>query len=126
MGLGNEVRCTPHTNVELPVGATALVAGQIVKLSSNLLVTAADDDKQGQFFVTREKAAADATKCLVTYDANATWEMEYDSAPTVGASYGISDGRTIDVDDTTNLLVTVLKVDTDRERATVTFYQKTA
>jgi hypothetical protein len=110
------------------VGATAVVSGQILKFSSGLLVTAADNDQQGLFMIALQNAAAGA-QCVVSLDADTIFDLYYSgtATPAVGAAYGISDGKTMDPDNTTQKLVTVLEMlDATAQYVCVKFYQKTA
>ena len=111
--------------ITLPMGATAALPGDILKLASGVLDPAADNDKQGQFFVALQEAAANADGCLVVPLADCVLETEYDTAttPSVGVAYGISSQRELDASDTTNLLLTVISVNTTRNTVKCIEYQ---
>lgn len=108
----------------LPMGATAIKQGQLVKFSSNLIVPAADNDENIRIFVALEYAAiSQANGILVVPFADAVVEMAYSGTPAVGVDYGISDANTVDASNTTQLLVTVLAVNTARSTVDVIEYQ---
>lgn len=109
-----------------PVGATAMRPGTLCKFSSNLLIPAADNDKQIRLYVVLEQADANATSTLVVPFADARIELGYSGTPTVGTSYGISDSQTVDAADTTNLMVTVVAVNSTRTTVDVIEYQLSA
>lgn len=107
----------------LPMGATAILPGQLCKFSSNLIVPAADNDKQIRLFVALEYAKISETNgilCIPFEDA--VVEMAYSGTPTVGTAYGISGPATVDASDTTNLAVLVLAVNTARTTVDVIQY----
>lgn len=106
----------------LPMGATAIKPGQLCKFSSNVIVPAADNDKQIRFFVALEYGIASTGTILVVPFEDAVVEMAYSGSPAVGVAYGISGPATVDAADTTNLAVLVLAVNTTRETVDVIQY----
>lgn len=118
-----------HRAFRAPVGATNLRPGDLVKFSSNLLVPAADNDENIQLYSVLEGALASNTTngALVVPFADCLMDLDYTGGtPTVGTDYGISDQRTVDVANTTQLVVTVVAVDTDRNVVTVKEFQQSA
>jgi hypothetical protein len=114
----------PKSAIRLPMGATAIKKYDIIKITAGLAVPAADNDKQGEFFVALENAATTDTDVLAVPLRHAVLTIAFSgSAPTVGAAYGISDTRTLDQADTTNKLLTVLEVDSTRTTAKVMEYR---
>ncbi len=107
------------------VGATAILPGQLCKFSSNVLVPAADNDKQIQLFVALEYGISTLHdgKTLVVPFADAVVEMAYSGTPTLGTAYGISGPATVDATDTTNDCVTVIGIDTDKGTVDVIEFQ---
>lgn len=98
---------------EAVVGATAIRPGDLIKFSAGLMVPCAADDKQIQVFVALGYGAVGAKIPMVPL-ADAKIKIAYTgSAPTIGAAYAISDQRTLDQTDTTNKLLTVVKVGSD-------------
>ncbi len=98
--------------IEAVTGATALRPGDIVKFDTGVLVPAVADDKQGTFFVALGYAAVGAKVSAVPLN-DVVLRIAYTGvAPTMGLSYAISDARTLDQTDTTNKLLTVVKVGT--------------
>lgn len=113
----------------LPVGATAIRPGDLVKFSSNVLVPAADNDENLQLFVALEYSAASntTTGCLVVPFGDVVANFAYTGGtPTVGTAYGISDQRTVDVANTTQLMVLVTNVDTTNTVVSVIEFQQSA
>ena len=106
----------------LPMGATAIKPGQLCKFSSNVIVPAADNDKQIRFFVALEYGIASTGTILVVPFEDAVVEMAYSGSPTLGTAYGISGPATVDAADTTNLAVLVLAVNTARTTVDVIQY----
>lgn len=96
--------------IEAPVGATALRQGDLCKFSSGALIPAADNDENLQLYVSLADAAALATKSQFVPLADAKLKMAYTGTPTLGEAYGISDQRTLDAANTTQILLTVVKV----------------
>lgn len=96
--------------IEAPVGATALRQGDLCKFSSGALVPCADNDENLTVWVSLADAAAQATKSQFVPLADAKVKLSYGGSPTVGEAYGISDQRTLDATNTTQLLLTVTKV----------------
>ena len=123
--LGAEVRETPYHKATMTVGATALLSGDLVKLVAGLVVPVAADDVNIQLYVATHDAAISAD---VTVDVSQNFlkEIAYTGAtPAIGAGFGVDGPRTLDQTDTTNLLLTVLEVDTVRVVALVTPYSLT-
>ena len=113
--------------IQFPVGATAIRYGDICKITSNLLVPAADNDKQLQFYVALESALASATNLINCVElTKCQLEIAYTGTPTVGDAFGISDARTLDAADATNYLLRVTKVNTARTTVNAVAYQITA
>lgn len=107
----------------LPMGATAIKPGQLVKFASNVIVPAADNDENIRIFVALEYGVASTGTILVVPFSDAVVEMAYSGSPTVGTDYGISGPATVDASNTTQLLVTVLAVNTARSTVDVIEYQ---
>ncbi len=114
--------------ISFPVGATAIRFGDICKVTSNLMVPAADNDKQGLFYVAVNNMDASSAKegNFVPLDKVKRLEIAYTGTPTRGDSFGISDQRTLDAADATNYLLTVLSIDTDRGTVDTKAYLKTS
>ena len=92
------------------VGATALRQGDLCKFSSGALIPCADNDENLVVYVSLADAALNATSQFVPL-ADAKIKLAYTgSAPTLGEAYGISDCRTLDQANTTQLLLIVVKV----------------
>ena len=97
-------------------GATAIRQGDLCKITAGLIVPAAADDENGEFFVALAPSPANGTKaaqqgvlCVPLQDARL--KIAYaGSAPTVGLAYGIDDARTLDQTNTTQKLLTVTEV----------------
>lgn len=126
----------PLDVLSLPLGATACQYGDILKFSSNLLVPAAQHDKQIQFFVALENAPAygdlgtvsvegRTVTCVELIDVGRI-EMAYNTAPLVGSSYALNDARTIDQSDTSDPVLTVVSLDSSRATADCIAYLKTS
>lgn len=123
--LGSEVRETPYHKVIMTVGATALLSGDLVKVVAGLVVPVAADDVNISLYVALHDAAIGA-QVAVDISQNFVKEIAYTPAtPAIGASFGVNGPRTLDQSDTTNLLLTVLEVDTVRVVALVTPYSIT-
>lgn len=114
--------------IEFPIGAAALVYGQLCKVSGGLMVTAADNDQQGVFYVCLGNYAASAsTGSFVPLFQVGSLEITYTgSAPTIGVSYGISDGVTLDQANVTQLLLTVISVDSTKTTCKAHGYYKSS
>lgn len=118
-----------HLVQNVDVGATAIRKGDLVKFSSGLIIPAADNDENLRVYVALERADALGTialntGCAIVPLSGAKLRMAYTgSTPTVGESYGISDQRTLDQANTTNLLLTVLAVDANQGFVDVIEYQ---
>jgi len=108
--------------IRLPMGATAIKPGQLCKFSSNVIVPAADNDKQIRFFVALGYGIASTGTILVVPFEDAVVEMAYSGSPTVGTAYGISGPATVDAADTTNLAVLVVAVNSTRTTVNVIQY----
>lgn len=117
------VSYNPARARRLPMGATAIKPGQLCKFSSNVIVPAADNDKQIRFFVALEYAKISETNgILVVPFEDCVLELAYSGSPTVGTAYGISGPATVDAADTTNLAVLVVAVNTARTTVDVIQY----
>lgn len=116
-----------HDVLDLPVGATNIQFGDICVITAGVLVPASADAKQLQFFVALENALANATNNIKAVElTQCRLEIVYTAAPTIGLAYGIDDARTLDQSDTTNKLLTVVKVHSDRATAEVVAYKLTS
>ncbi len=97
--------------IEAIVGATAIRPGDIVKFDTAVLIPATDNDENGVFFVALGYGAIGA-KIAVVPLFDCKLKMAATGTPVIGVSYGISDARTLDASNTTQLLLTVTKVGT--------------
>jgi len=112
-----------------PVGATALRPGQLAKFSSNVLVPIVDNEENVNTFVVLEYSAASNTGIgtLVVPFADAVVAMTYTgTTPTVGTAYGVTGPATVDGDNTTQLMVLVISVNTTDTTCNVIEYQISA
>lgn len=108
----------------VPMGATAIKPGQLVKFSSNVVVPVADNDKQILMFVALEYGVVSTgSTILVVPFQDAIVEMAYSGSPAVGTAYGVSGPATVDAADTTNLAVFVVAVNTARTTVDVMAYE---
>lgn len=113
--LAGAISYTPGRVKSFNVGSTAIRKGDIIKFSSAEMVAAADNDKQGQFWVALDAAPADGTTAtntgvLAVPLQDCLLRIAYSGGdPTVGEFYAISDTRTLDTTDTTNDLLQVLE-----------------
>lgn len=106
------------------MGATAIQCGQLCKYSSNLIVPCVDNEENVRTYVALENVAVSSTNgILVVPFADAIVELGYTGTPTEGTDYGISGPGTVDATNTTQLLVTVVKVNTARTTVDVIEYQ---
>ncbi len=112
------------------IGPTyGLRPGALAKASSNLLVPAADNDENIRLFAVLEGADAAATglPLLVVPFSDAVVEMGYTGGtPTMFTDYGITDQNTVDIANTTQLMVTVVGINTARTTVDVIEYQISA
>lgn len=112
-----------------PIGATAMRPGSLAKFDTNVLVPLADNDENLAAYAILEQADAANTDpgVLVVPFADAVLELGYTGGtPTVGTSYGVTGPQTVDVANTTQLLVTVVAVNTARTTVDVIMYQVAA
>lgn len=91
------------------VGATAVRQGDLCKFSSGALIPCADNDENLVVYVSLADAAIGATSQFVPL-ADAKIKLAYTGTPTLGEAYGISDARTLDASNTTQILLIVVKV----------------
>ncbi len=111
---------------KLTGGATSFRRGAIVKLTAGLLVPAVDNDENGLFFVSlQEFTTGSGQPVLVVPITDCIFRLAYTgtvpTAPTaIGVAYGITGPITLDFDNVTQILLTVLAVDTNKETVTVT------
>ena len=116
----------PARAFKLAGGATSFRRGAIVKLTSGLLVPAVDNDENGLFFFSmNEFATGSGQDVLVVPITDAIAVLTYTgtvpTSPTaIGVAYGITGPITLDFDNVTQILLTVLDVDTSKETVTVT------
>lgn len=126
------VTANPHRRRQFDNGVTALRAGDLFKFSAGLTIPAADNDENLRLWVAESPADASglaAKKQGVTGVplADAIVRMAYTGGtPVIGTDYGISDQRTVDVANVTQLVVTVVGVDTDAGTCEVIEYQISA
>lgn len=100
------------------VGATAMRRGSLCKFSSGLLVPLADNDENLIVWVTLNEAAANATEVQAVPLTDCIVALLYTgtvpTAPTaLGVAYGVTGPITVDFDNTTQILVYPVKVDTN-------------
>ncbi len=98
----------------LPISATAVQYGDLLKMSSGNLVAVADNEEDVEVYVALESCTTGATDLLVVPFSDAVVELEESGTTTVGESYGVTGPRVVDATNTTQKLVTVLKRNTDR------------
>jgi hypothetical protein len=98
--------------IQATVGATTIRPGDIVKFSSGLIIPAVATDAQGVFFVAIASGAIGGLIPIVPLQDCVLRILYSGSAPTMGSSYGILDTRTLAQTNTTQKLLTVVKVGT--------------
>ncbi len=98
--------------IEGIIGATAVRPGDLLKFDTALLVPLADNDHQIQVYVALGYGAVGAKLSAVPLQDIVVRIKYTGSAPTIGLTYGVSDQRTLDQADTSNKLLTVVKVGT--------------
>lgn len=106
-----------HRARKLNIGATAMRRGSICKFSSGLLIPASDNEENAILWVTLQEAAASATDVLCVPIQDCVMALLYTgtvpTAPTaIGVAYGITGPITLDFDNTTQILLTVVDIDT--------------
>lgn len=114
-------------------GSTAILNGDLLKFgTAGVMDPCADNDENLRVFVALTPVDANG---LASQNLGATVVPLEDAVvriaytggtPVVGTSYGISDQRTLDVANTTQLLLTVVGVDTEQGFAEVIEYKISA
>ncbi len=104
------------------IGATAMRPGALAKYSAGALIPAADNDENIRLYVILEQGDA-AARTLVVPFSDAVLEMGYTGTPTEGLDCGISDSVTVDASNVTQLMVTIVGVNTARTTVDIIEYQ---
>jgi hypothetical protein len=119
--IAGAIRYNPARVQQFDAGATAILNGDLLKFgTAGVMDPAADNDENLRVFVSLANTAALGLKsqnlgATVVPLEDAVVRIAYTGGtPVVGTSYGISDQRTLDVANTTQLLLTVVNVDTDQ------------
>jgi len=106
----------PNTQHFPKTASTAFDNNSLVKFSGGFVAPSADNDIIVLGIIRKEIAATDDDYALTTnvpvdiIMPGDLIEIDADKAATVGEDYGISNAYEIDVDDTTNIVMTVFKV----------------
>jgi hypothetical protein len=109
----------PFTMRLLKTASTLFDKNSLVEFASGVINPSDDNDTVVHGIILEEVAATDSDyattgsnggKMVEVLRPGDEIEIDADKTATVGASYGISDAYTIDVDDTTNKVITVTAV----------------